>query len=57
VARRHGLIVGGLLGELIHAKERGWIPDLKSEIRRLRTEARFFVSAEIEKLILKEAGE
>jgi predicted nucleic acid-binding protein len=57
VARRHGLIAGGLLGELLHAKQRGWISDVKDEILRLRTEARFFISAEIERLILKEAGE
>ncbi len=57
VARRHGLIAGGLLGELLHAKQRGWIADLKGEILLLRTEARFFISAELERLILKEAGE
>jgi hypothetical protein len=57
VARRHGLIVGGLLGELLHAKQCGWISGLKGEILLLRTEARFFVSAELERLILKEAGE
>jgi hypothetical protein len=57
VARRHGLIAGGLLGELLHAKQREWISNLKGEILRLRTEARFFISADIERLILKEAGE
>jgi predicted nucleic acid-binding protein len=46
-----------LLGELLHAKQCGWISDLKGEIILLRTEARFFVSAELERLILKEAGE
>jgi len=57
VARRHRLIVGGLLGELLHAKQRGWISELKNEIVLLRTEARFFISMELEKLILTEAGE
>jgi predicted nucleic acid-binding protein len=57
VARRHGLSVGGLLGELLHSKQRGWIADLKSEIRLLRSEARFFISAEVERSILAEAGE
>ncbi len=56
-ARRHGLVVGGLLGELLHAKQRGWISELKREVLLLRTEARFFISAEIERLILNEAGE
>jgi uncharacterized protein len=59
VARRHGLTAGGLLGELLqlHAKQRGRLPDLKREIVRLRSEARFFVSTEIERFILSEAGE
>jgi hypothetical protein len=57
VARRHGLAVGGLLGELLHAKRHRWISSLKPEIVLLRNEARFFISAEIERLILNESGE
>lgn len=56
-ARGLGLAVGGLLGELLHACQRGWIPTLRDEIARLRQEAGFFVDAEIEKFILSQAGE
>lgn len=56
-ARHHGLTVAGVLGELLHARLNGWLPNLRAEINRLRTEARFFVDAEIEKFILTQAGE
>ena len=45
------------LGELIFAKRAGRLVSVKSEIFRLRQEARFFVSREIEMVILAEAGE
>ncbi len=56
-ARQCGLVVAGVLGELIHAKLAGWIPNIKDEIRRLRVEARFFVDATVEKFILSQVGE
>ena len=56
-ARRHGLTVAGALGELLHARQTGLLPNLRSEIQRLRTEARFFVDAEIERFILSQVGE
>lgn len=56
-ARRNGLIVGGVLGELLWARRTGLIPNLRSEINRLRAEAHFFVDAEIEKFIRSQADE
>ena len=43
--------------ELLRARQRSWVPDLRREIDRLRQEAGFFVDAEIEKLILAQVGE
>ena len=57
VARSLGIPVAGVLGELIHAKRSGLISSLKHEIDRLRTEARFFVAAEIERFVLAQVGE
>ena len=56
-ARRMGLSVAGALGELVHAKLAGWIPNVTDEIRRLRLEAGFFVDAEVERFILSQSGE
>jgi predicted nucleic acid-binding protein len=56
-ARRNGLAVGGLLGELLHARQAGVFPSLRAEINRLRSEAGFFVDAEIERFILSQVGE
>jgi uncharacterized protein len=56
-ARRMGLSVAGALGELLHAKLAGWIPNVTDEIRRLRIEAGFFVDAEVERFILSQTGE
>jgi hypothetical protein len=56
-ARRCGLVVAGVLGELIHAKLAGWIPNVRDEIRRLRLEAGFFVDITVEKFILSQVGE
>ncbi|MCX6873747.1 MAG: hypothetical protein NTW21_08060 [Verrucomicrobia bacterium] len=56
-ARTLGLKFSGLLGELVFAKHAGTLPSVKTEIVRLRSEARFFVSAEIEAIILAGAGE
>ena len=56
-ARRCGLVVAGVLGELIHAKLAGWIPNVRDEIQRLRLEAGFFVDVPVEKFILSQVGE
>jgi len=56
-ARGLGLAVGGLLGELLHARQQGWVPDLRDEIARLRREAGFFMDLEIERFILAQVGE
>ncbi|MBI5388525.1 MAG: DUF3368 domain-containing protein, partial [Verrucomicrobia bacterium] len=56
-ARHYGLTVAGALGELLHARQTGLLSDLRREIRRWRTEAGFFVDAEIEQFLLSQAGE
>jgi predicted nucleic acid-binding protein len=56
-ARALGARMTGLLGELVHAKRRGHVAMVSDEIHRLRKEARFFVSREIELIVLAEAGE
>lgn len=56
-ARGFGLAIGGLLGELLHARLVHRIPSLAAEIQRLKSEARFFVSGDIERFILSQAGE
>ena len=57
VARSLGLMIGGLLGELLHARLNGHVPSLATEIKRLREEAGFFVGSDIERFILSQAGE
>ena len=47
----------GELGELLHARQTGMLPNLRSEINRLRAEAGFFVDAEIERFILSQVGD
>jgi predicted nucleic acid-binding protein len=56
-ARHRGLVVAGVLGELIHAKLASWIPNVRDEIRRLHVDARFFVDEAVEKFILSQVGE
>jgi predicted nucleic acid-binding protein len=56
-ARQRGLVVAGALGELIHAKLAGWIPNVTDEIRRLRVDAGFFVDAAVERFVLSQVGE
>jgi predicted nucleic acid-binding protein len=56
-ARHLGLIVAGVLSELVHAKLSGWIPNVHDEILELRRKAGFFVDAEIERFILSQVGE
>ena len=47
----------GALGILRNARRTARIPSLKSEIKRLRLEARFFVSAALETALLISVGE
>lgn len=56
-ARQLGLTVAGVLGELLHARQTGRLPELRREIGRLRAEAGFFVDSEIERFILSQVGE
>jgi hypothetical protein len=56
-ARKVGVKVAGVLGELLHAKRVGRLPALRPEIQRLRDEAGFFVDASIEQFLLSQAGE
>lgn len=56
-ARALGLPFTGLLGELVYAKQAGTLSSVKAEIARLRSDARFFVSAEVEAVILAGVGE
>lgn len=56
-ARQLGLVVAGVLGELIHAKHAGWISNVRDEIGRLRREAGFFVDPAVEQFILSQVGE
>lgn len=50
-------MVAGVLGELVHAKLGGWVPNVRDEIRRLRLDAGFFVDGTMEKFILSQVGE
>jgi predicted nucleic acid-binding protein len=56
-AAQHGIAHTGVLGVLRQAKTTGRIPSLKTEIGRLRTEARFFVAPALEKALLISVGE
>ena len=56
-ARHFGLVVAGVLGELIHAQFASWIPNVRDEIQRLRRDARFYVDASVEHLTLSQVGE
>lgn len=56
-ARHCGLVVAGVLGELIHAKLAGWIPNVRDVIRRLRSDAGFLVDLKVEQFILSQVGE
>ena len=56
-AARLGLKVTGSLGVLLRAKADGSIVSLRQEINRIRSEASFYISEELEERVLKEAGE
>jgi predicted nucleic acid-binding protein len=52
VARQMGLKTLGVLGLLVEAKRRGLVPSLEPLIDRLRREADFWISPQLEKSIL-----
>ena len=56
-AQELGIPHTGILGVLRHAKRGGRIPSLALEIDRLKNEARFFVSADLERRLLASVGE
>jgi predicted nucleic acid-binding protein len=56
-AHQLGIAFSGVLGILRRARTTGRIPSLKSEILRLRGEARFFVASTLEKRLLSSVGE
>jgi predicted nucleic acid-binding protein len=56
-AHQLGFPVTGVLGVLRRARLTGRIPSLKVEIPRLRTDARFFIAAALEKRLLSSVGE
>jgi len=57
IAREESLPFTGLLGVLAEERLGGRLPSLKVEIDRLRSECRFFISAELERMLLERAGE
>jgi len=57
VAAEEALPYTGLLGLLAEERMAGNIPSLEAEIQRLRDECRFFVSAELETMVLQGVGE
>lgn len=57
VAFALGLPITGVIGILIEAKKRGQIASLKTELVRLRMEARFFIDQRLEMRALAAAGE
>lgn len=56
-ARLCGLRVTGVLGILLRSKLSGAITAIRPEIDALRAKSGFFISRELEKKILREAGE
>lgn len=57
IASEEGLPYTGLLGLLAEERMAGRLPSLEDEIKRLRDECRFFVSADLETKLLRGVGE
>lgn len=57
IAIREGVHVIGLLGVILEAKGRGFIPAVRPLIEALESRARFYVAESVKKIILTEAGE
>jgi uncharacterized protein len=56
-AQRMNLAITGVLGVLLRAKRQGQISSLRPEMERLRREAHFFIAPELERHLLRLAGE
>jgi len=56
-AQRMNLPITGVLGVLLRAKRQGQIPSLGPEMEQLRREAHFFIAPELERYLLRLAGE
>ena len=57
VAVREGLHVIGLLGVLLEAKGRGYIPSVHQVVEELENNAGFRIAESVKQIILREAGE
>lgn len=57
VARREGINFVGLLGVLVQAKFRGFIPSVHEVLGEIENSTTFFVSQEIKNVALRTAGE
>jgi predicted nucleic acid-binding protein len=57
LAKNKGLPVLGLLGCLLMAKQRGFIPQLGELLDRLQNEAGFYITRELRREVLGLAGE
>lgn len=57
IASSHRMLFTGTLGCLVQAKKKGFISEVKPLLQSLRTEARFWLSSELEAAVLKEASE
>jgi predicted nucleic acid-binding protein len=56
-AQRMQMPITGVLGVLLRAKRQGQIASLSQEMERLRKIAHFFISPELERNVLRLAGE
>lgn len=57
VALQLGLTAIGVLGILLQARQRGFLPEIRPVLARLEKDAGFWVSEKLAALILKTAGE
>jgi predicted nucleic acid-binding protein len=57
VAREFGLNITGTIGLLLRAKQEGHLGSIRTVLDRLRTELRFFVSEDLYRQALIQAGE
>jgi hypothetical protein len=57
VAARLGVRTIGILGVLIEARRRQFIPDMKTLLQRLETEAGFWIAPSLRNRVLALAGE
>ena len=57
LARERGVPVTGILGELLYAKKQGSICSVTEVMEELKSQARFFIRADLFALIQREAGE